>query len=114
MTNVNFDPERFVPLINRTVALRENLKGRVRRAWAGGRCGRAGRFQAGNHPGRAGPQGEKVGIKSDTTADPDILALQWTLTFGLKGVAAYADHAQILGQEDESVYAFIHEGLAAS
>jgi hydroxylamine reductase len=29
-------------------------------------------------------------------------------------VAAYADHAQILGQEDDAVYAFIHEGLAAT
>jgi hydroxylamine reductase len=29
-------------------------------------------------------------------------------------VAAYADHAQILGQKDDQVYAFIHEGLAAT
>jgi len=29
-------------------------------------------------------------------------------------VAAYTDHAQILGQEDDRVYAFIHEGLAAT
>jgi len=58
-------------------------------------------------------QGEKVGVKSDPTINPDILSLQQTLLFGLKGVAAYADHAQILGQEDEKVYSFIHEGLAA-
>jgi len=30
---------------------------------------------------------------------------------GLKGMAAYADHARILGQEDEGVYAFFHEAL---
>jgi hydroxylamine reductase len=35
------------------------------------------------------------------------------LLFGVKGVCAYADHAQILGQEDDAVYGFIHEGLAA-
>jgi len=34
--------------------------------------------------------------------------------FGIKGVAAYADHAQILGQKDDRVHAFIHEGLAAT
>ena len=54
-----------------------------------------------------------MGIQSDTTSDRDIHGLQWAVTFGIKGVAAYADHAQILGQEDEKVYAFIHEGLAA-
>ena len=32
----------------------------------------------------------------------------------MKGVAAYADHARILGQEDNEVYAFIHEALAAT
>jgi hydroxylamine reductase len=46
--------------------------------------------------------------------NPDILALRHTLIFGVKGVAAYADHAQILGQEDEEVFAFIHEALAST
>jgi hydroxylamine reductase len=55
-----------------------------------------------------------VGIKSDPTIDPDILSLQHILIFGIKGVAAYADHAQILGQKDDKVYAFIHEGLATT
>ncbi len=54
-----------------------------------------------------------MGIQSDTTIDKDIHALSWTLTFGLKGVAAYADHARILGQEDDAVYDFMQEGLAA-
>lgn len=35
------------------------------------------------------------------------------LLYGLKGIAAYADHAQILGQEDDKVYSFIHESLDA-
>ncbi|PIP44062.1 MAG: hydroxylamine reductase [Deltaproteobacteria bacterium CG23_combo_of_CG06-09_8_20_14_all_60_8] len=34
------------------------------------------------------------------------------MLFGVKGVAAYADHAKILGQEDEAVYAFVQEALA--
>ena len=32
LTNVNFDPARFVPLVNRTVALREALKAKVKAA----------------------------------------------------------------------------------
>ena len=59
-------------------------------------------------------QGEGVGVKADPETNPDILSLKQTLIYGIKGVAAYADHARILGQEDDSVYAFIHEGLAAT
>ena len=54
-----------------------------------------------------------MGLKSDPTINPDILSLQHTLLFGIKGISAYADHAQILGQEDDAVYAFVHEALAA-
>ncbi len=59
-------------------------------------------------------QGEKVGLRSDSDIDPDIRSLQEILTFGIRGVAAYADHARILGQEDDVVYDFIHEGMAAT
>ena len=59
-------------------------------------------------------QGEAFGIKNDPEPNEDIHALKWTLIFGIKGVAAYADHARILGQEDDAVYAFIHEGMAAT
>jgi hydroxylamine reductase len=59
-------------------------------------------------------QGEKVGVKSDPDINPDILSLKELLVYGLKGAVAYADHAAILGQEDERVYAFMHEALAAT
>jgi hydroxylamine reductase len=115
LTNVDFDPERFVKLINRAVELRESLKAKVRAA--GGRvdfpAGPA-TFQPGATKEALLEQGEAVGLKSYPAGDPDILSLKHTLLFGLKGVCAYADHAQILGQEDEKVYAFIHEGLAAT
>lgn len=35
------------------------------------------------------------------------------LLYGLKGVAAYADHAAILGQRDPELNAFVYEALAA-
>jgi len=114
LTNVNFDPERFVKLINQCVQLRDELKEKVKKA--------KGKVDFPDGPATFKPekslegltaQGEKVGLKSDSSINPDILSLQHTLLFGLKGVSAYADHAQILGQEDERVYAFIHEGLTA-
>ncbi len=42
----------------------------------------------------------------------DIVALEDLILFGLKGMAAYINHAQILGVEDENVYAFVHEILS--
>jgi len=114
LTNVDFDPGRFVPMIQETVRLREALKEKV--AAAGGKTDftqdAAGFFPADTLEGMVA-QAEKVGLKSDPNANPDILSLQHTLLFGIKGVSAYADHAQILGQEDDEVYAFVHKGLAA-
>ena len=115
LTNVNFDPDRFVQSIHRCVALRENLKEKVKAA-----KGKVD-FQEGPATFKPGAsldglvkQGEAVGLKSDPNIDRDILSLQHILVFGIKGVAAYAHHAQILGQKDDKVYAFIHEGLAAT
>ena len=41
----------------------------------------------------------------------DVTGLQELILYGLKGAAAYADHAKILGQEDRNVYATFHAGL---
>ncbi|MDI6854181.1 MAG: hydroxylamine reductase [Deltaproteobacteria bacterium] len=115
LTNVDFDPERFVALINRCVELRERLKDKVRAA--GGKTdfpeGPA-TFQPKNTKEGLLEQGEAHGLKSYPADSSDILSLKHTLLFGVKGVCAYADHAQILGKEDEEVYAFIHEALAAT
>lgn len=58
-------------------------------------------------------QGEELGYPGSQEKDPDIRSLKELLLYGLKGVAAYAHHAAILGQEDERVYAFIHEAMAS-
>ena len=114
LTNVNFDSNRFVSLINECIQIRDSLKEKVRAA--------KGKVDFPEGPANFKPektlpgliaQGKKVGLKSDPSVNPDILSLQHTLRFGVKGVAAYADHAQILGQEDDKVYSFIHEALAA-
>lgn len=46
--------------------------------------------------------------------DPDVESLQETLLYGVKGMAAYANHARRLGQTDEAVSAFIEEALFAT
>jgi hydroxylamine reductase len=115
LTNVDFDPARFVELINKSVRLRESLATKVKAAGGKSDFGDGPAvFQPANTQEEMINQGEKVGIKSDPTIDPDILSLQQTIIYGIKGICAYTDHAQILGQEDDKVYAFIHEALAAT
>jgi hydroxylamine reductase len=115
LTNVDFDPARFVELIGRCTALREDLKKKVKQA--------GGKAELGNEAAAFVPaatvealvaQAEKTGGVKAPAADADAQALRELLIYGLKGVAAYADHAWILGQKDESVYAFIHEAFAAT
>lgn len=46
--------------------------------------------------------------------DADMQSLQEILLYGVKGMAAYANHARRLGKSDESVSAFIEEALFAT
>lgn len=113
-TNVNFDAERFQQLIHKCREHMVYLKEKVRAA--GGNVNFAD--AAGNWqplPDLAGlvRQGEEMGHITAATLDPDIRSLQQIVVYGIKGVAAYAHHARLLGQEDDAVYAYIHEGLAA-
>ena len=115
LTNVNFDPDRFVKLIKKSVELRDNLKSRV--AEAGGKADfaeEAANFTPRDDLDGLVEQGEQVGIKTDPDANADILSLKELLIYGVKGVAAYADHARILGKSDDAVYAFVHEAMAST
>jgi len=115
LTNVNFDPDRFVPMIRQCVELREQLAEKVKAA--GGKVDASGgpaAFQPAATLDEMVKQGEAVGFRADTDINADIRSLQEILTYGLRGVAAYADHAAILGQQDDAVVDFIHEGLAAT
>jgi hydroxylamine reductase len=114
LTNVNFDPARFIAWIQQAVEYRDALIGKVMAS--GGSLDLpkdALTFKPSDTLEGLVAQGEEWGLKSFPAANADILSLKHTLLFGIKGLAAYADHAQILGQEDAAVYAFVQEGMAA-
>jgi hydroxylamine reductase len=114
LTNVDFDPSRFVELIHQTVKFRDELKAKVTAAGEAGFPEGPANFTPGSTLTDLVAQGETVGVKSDPDIDPDILSLRELLIYGLKGVAAYADHAKILGKTDDRIFDFIHEAMAAS
>ena len=114
LTNVNFDGDRFVNLINRGVELRESLKKGIQQSGVNIEFKEAAAsFIPAATMDELVEQGQTVELNSNTDENPDILSLKSTLLYGLKGLAAYADHAKILGREDDEIYAFIQEGLAS-
>ena len=115
LTNVDFDQQRFVALIEEGVRIREELKKAIDAAggWTDFAHPSASFTPAGNLAELVS-QGERVGIKSDPALDPEVRSLRELLMYGIKGVAAYAYHARDLGQQDQKVYAFLHEVLAAT
>ncbi len=110
LTNVNFDPARFVELIKQGVLLRADLEAKAGVTSDVEACN----FTPANDEAGMVSQGLACGIKNDPETDKDILSLKHTVIYGIKGIAAYADHAHILGQEADEVYAYVHKALAAT
>ncbi len=117
VTNVNFDSETLINLIRTGVKVRNSIRDLYLSA-----C-----VEKGLEPEKlSGPavwempaneteienEAEKLSI-AERLEDPgkDITGLEELITYGLKGSASYADHALILGYEDDDVYAFFHESL---
>ncbi len=114
LTNVDFDPARFVELIGKAAALRDEMKEKAKKAGAViDEKPAAVTFKPSSTVEGLTAQADIASLKANADANADIESLKQILLYGLKGVAAYADHAQILGQEDDKVYAFVQESLAA-
>ncbi len=117
VTNVNFDVERLESILRAASTVKEKAAAMYKDA-----VQKAGNIEE----ELTGPaqwkiadsmadlikEGEEVSIdgRKGKLGD-DIVGLQELLTYGLKGTASYADHALILGQEDQAVFAFFHEAL---
>jgi hydroxylamine reductase len=118
ITNVDFDPERLQAILREGITLRDRARSLYEKAAkaAGEKLempdGPATWIPAADLEGLLKQQ-EALGIEARRKKmGDDVVGLQELLTYGLKGAAAYADHALILGVEDESVWAFFHEALS--
>jgi hydroxylamine reductase len=115
VTNVDFDTDRFIDLIQQSNELRMTFKSRIQAAASDlDITDDAANFVPEKTLEGLLTQAEKTGIQWEKSLDPDIVSLQQLLIYGVKGLAAYADHAMILGQTDDEVFGFIHEAMAAT
>ena len=117
VTNVNFDADRIEEIIRESARVLDNAKALYEKACA----------DSGKSPEVIAPL-ENWQVPSTREAmlqeakavgfghwleqlGPDVAGLQELITYGLKGTAAYADHAYALGYSDDQVFAFFHEAL---
>lgn len=114
ITNVNFDPEIIIDFIYKASDFRDGLKEKMRLAGEIGQLDEVSSLVLGKTKQELLEQGKHVGIKFDSSTDPELIQLQWLLIYGLKGVSAYTHHAYRLGKEDKQIYDFIKEGFAAT
>ncbi|MCU0549344.1 MAG: hydroxylamine reductase [Leptolyngbya sp. Prado105] len=115
MTNVNFDQKRFTVYIRQAIALRDSLKAQVAAASSFAPAWSAAACYTPDFTDSLSTQGQDLALQfiSQAGTDVDVFSLKLTVLYGIKGVASYAFHAYEIGQEDDRVYRFIHEALAA-
>ena len=136
ITNANFDKAHFITLIKHALRVRENVKAALVKTgvaidaadnstksiwrkvseWFSGEGAAAAAHDstlwftedAATFAGKAAT----VGILA--TENEDVRSLRELLTYGVKGIAAYAEHAYTLGYMDDAIFAFMQKALVAT
>jgi len=113
ITNANFDREGFIARVREGLAIREQWKNRL--------AGSLAAIPLGNHDAvqwslatdaELEDKAAQVGVLA--TENEDVRSLRELLTYGIKGMAAYMEHAAVLGYHDAEAQAFLERGLAAT
>jgi len=113
ITNANFDQAKILDKINEGFGVRADLKKELKE----------NNFEIpANVPGNATwmssleteilAKSETIGIL--TIENEDIRSLKELLIYGIKGMAAYAEHAYNLGYVNDEIFAFMHKGMVAT
>jgi hydroxylamine reductase len=112
ITNANFDMNRFIERIQEGLKLREQLKEEIVKA--GGTIASdlndAATWTAPVQEYDA--KAATVGVLA--TVNEDVRSLRQLLTYGLKGMAAYAEHAYALDYKNDELFAFMEKALVAT
>ncbi len=118
ITNAGWDDDRFVSMIKEGLERRNQLRDKFLAAYTE----KNGKDFAedlpdaatwfSDNPAEFAEKAKSVGVLA--TENEDVRSLRELLIIGLKGVAAYADHAAILGFEQDDIYQFIMEAMAST
>ncbi|WP_025692612.1 hydroxylamine reductase [Paenibacillus zanthoxyli] len=113
ITNANFDRDGFIARVREGIVIRDSWKKRLAGSLADVPL-------AGHDAGLWTPGTDEVleakaaAVGVLATENEDVRSLRELLTYGLKGMAAYMEHAAVLGYDEASAQAFLERGLAAT
>lgn len=110
ITNVNFNDANLVKWIKKAQEFKKSVKDKVEGKAASALPDAALWFS--DNEAEYQEKAKKVGVLA--TENEDVRSLRELLIIGLKGIAAYADHAAILGVEKDEIYEFILNALAST
>jgi len=118
ITNVNWKDDWFIDTIKKGLKIREEIKTKFLAAY---KEKNGAEFSEQLHNSAVWysdddaefyEKAKDIGVLA--TENEDVRSLRELLIIGCKGIAAYADHAAILGYEDDDIYGFIMEALAST
>ena len=104
ITNANFDKHSIIEKIKKGLELKKDLSNQVTIEHAPDECtwyGDETEFEE---------KAQTVGVLR--TSDEDIRSLKELVHYGIKGMAAYVEHAYNLGYENPEIFAFMQYALA--
>jgi len=107
ITNTNFNKQYFKKMILKAIQIRDDLQKKAN----GDTSFNVLQWHPKNDED-INKKASEIGILAET--NEDIRSLKELLTYGMKGIAAYAHHASVLGKEKQEIYDFIQTGLAAT
>lgn len=107
ITNTNFNKQYFKKMMPKAIQIRDDLQEKVN----GDTSFDALQWHPKNDED-INKKASEIGILAET--NENIRSLKELLTYGMKGIAAYAHHASVLGKEKQEIYDFIQTGLAAT
>jgi len=118
ITNANFDDDRFVVMIKEGLVIRQ----RVRDGFLAAYKKKSDKKFTGKMPDCAtwsadsveefNEKAQKVGVLA--TDNEDVRSLRELVIYGLKGLAAYVEHAAVLGYKNDDIYRFVFEALEST
>ena len=116
VTNVDFDVEETAKLVRDAARNRDKAQALYESANGGPFTGNVPEAAKAFTPGSTDELialGAQHGVKDDSI-DADVKSVQEIIIYGMKGYAAYAHHALVIGLENDEIYAFTHKALAAT
>lgn len=110
LTNVNFDSARIVGYVNQAIAYRQQLADRLAAlAVQVSELPAAARFEPGAELLEQLAHAPQTAVnRGKSEVNEDIMGLRLLCLYGLKGAAAYMEHARVLDQQDSAVAAEFH------